>query len=146
MSLLFLTFSECLLDILNYERCMVWQIGSDVIFWKQFLGFWISFQLARLERICGLRREVAGSGRPIMLIDGPSFQREDLVLTVGLLPLSIEIKGIPKSVASISDISCFTFFFWKVLLYIFGNECKPMVGGWRWRRKGIGFRFEHSQT
>ena len=92
---------------------MVWQIGSNVIFWKQFLGFWISFQLARLERICGLRREVAGSGRPIMLIDGPSFQREDLVLTVGLLPLSIEIKGIPKSVASISDISCFTFFFGK---------------------------------
>ena len=63
--------------------------------------FWVSrfnsLQLAWLERICGLWKEVAGSGRPIMLIDGSeahplSFKGEDLVLTVRLLPLSIEIK------------------------------------------------------
>ena len=54
------------------------EVWFDILAVGRFLGFQISFQLARLERICGLWREVAGSGRPIMLIDGspPSlFQR-----------------------------------------------------------------------
>ena len=59
-------FCECSLDVLDHGGGIVWYIGSGEIF-----GFQIIFQLARLERICGLWREVAGSGRPIMLIDGP---------------------------------------------------------------------------
>ena len=80
--------------------------------------------------------EVAGSGRPIMLIDGahhrpPRFQREDLVLTVRLLPLYTDIEIWRflkfKTQFEISWILVLLHFRWRGLLYIFCNECKAMV-------------------
>ena len=71
-----------------------------------------------------------------MLIDGahhrpPRFQREDLVLTVRLLPLYTDIEIWRflkfKTQFEISWILVLLHFRWRGLLYIFCNECKAMV-------------------
>ena len=86
------------LNVCEYQLVDILLLASGVIFGQ----LQISFQLGWLQRICGLWKELAVSGQPIMLIDGgeahqASFEREDLVLTVRLLPLSVEIKRFGKS-------------------------------------------------
>ena len=75
-----------------------------------------------------------------MLIDGahhrpPRFQREDLVLTVRLLPLYTDIEIWRflkfKTQFEFSWILVLLHFRWRGLLYIFCTECKLAMVVWR---------------